>query len=119
MDSLEEEYTQFSRTQLLRGVTTENGVIGGVKQILNEVYGMFNEELIDAKVEKNTEKIEKIQKVFDNWGPLLVFVEAEINKNEDLYLIVKPIASISFDGSSSILTPTLIKTLSPSPLTLT
>ena len=47
---------------------------------------MFNEELINAKVEKDTEKIEKLQKVFDNWGSLLVFAEAEINKNEDIKL---------------------------------
>ena len=86
VDSLEEEYPQLSRMDLLKGVQTSDGMVGGVKQIIDAIHNMLNEELIEAKIENNIEKADKIQKVFDNWGPLLIFAESEINLNEDVKL---------------------------------
>ena len=86
VDSLEQEYPQLSRMDLLKGVQTSDGMVGGVKQIIDAIHNMLNEELIEAKIENNIEKADKIQKVFDNWGPLLIFAESEINLNEDIKL---------------------------------
>lgn len=84
VDGYEEEFPQLSRSQILKGVVVNGERVGGMDVLIQEVYEALEGQYNEAKLNNKTEKEQKLRKIFDNWGALMVFAQAEISQIEDV-----------------------------------
>ena len=84
VDDFLADYSELSRSQVIKGTVIDGQTVGGVANIFNEVYSRIEEQYNEAKLNGNQVKMDKIQKVFDNWGALMVFAQAEVSMVEDI-----------------------------------
>ena len=84
VDDLLADYSELSRSQVIKGTVIDGQTVGGVANIFNEVYSRIEEQYNEAKLNGNQVKMDKIQKVFDNWGALMIFAQAEVSMVEDI-----------------------------------